>query len=48
MIWYVAIVALLNLGLGYGLATMLRDSARRSALAGGDTSDYDESSNAEQ
>jgi hypothetical protein len=45
MIWYVALIALLNLGLGYALANFLRNSARP-ALATGDDSNYDTSSDA--
>ena len=36
MAWYVALVAILNLGLGYALAVFLR-SGREAALSSGDS-----------
>jgi hypothetical protein len=39
MIWYVAIIALLNLGLGYGLAVMLGAAKPRNAQASSDGTD---------
>jgi hypothetical protein len=42
MIWYVAIIALLNLGLGYALAIMLGAGKRQASLSCGDSSHYDD------
>jgi hypothetical protein len=39
MIWYVAIIAILNLGLGYALATMLGANKPQPSLAG-DAADF--------
>jgi hypothetical protein len=44
MIWYVAIIALLNLGLGYALAVLLGAGTTRTALAGGDASEFADAS----
>ena len=37
MAWYVALVAILNLGLGYALAVFLRSGREQAALSSGDT-----------
>jgi hypothetical protein len=36
MAWYVALVAILNLGLGYALAVFLRSGREELALSSGD------------
>ena len=36
MIWYVAVIAIVNLALGYALAVYLGGGRGRAALAGGD------------
>lgn len=47
MIWYVAIIALLNLGLGYALAVLLGASKAHNALVAGDAADFANSTGAE-
>ena len=42
MIWYVAVVAIVNLALGYALAVMLGAGRGRAALASGDSSESSE------
>ena len=42
MIWYVAVVAIVNLALGYALAVMLGAGRGRAALATGDSSESGE------
>ena len=42
MIWYVAIVAIVNLALGYALAVLLGAGRRQAALAAGDASESGE------
>jgi hypothetical protein len=37
MTWYVALVAIVNLALGYALAVFLRTGRERAALSSGDT-----------
>jgi len=39
MVWYVAVVAILNLALGYALAVMLGTKRGRTALPTGDSSE---------
>jgi hypothetical protein len=43
MVWYVAVVAVLNLAFGYALALMLRAVPGRAAVFGTDSSEYSES-----
>jgi hypothetical protein len=45
---YVAIIALLNLGLGYALAVKMGAGTAPAALAGGDEFEYVDSSDAEE
>ena len=47
MIWYVAIIALVNLGLGYALAVLLGAGKSRAALAGSDASEFGDASEAQ-
>lgn len=42
MVWYVAIIAIANLGLGYGLAVYLGAGRAQLASATGDTMDESE------
>jgi hypothetical protein len=41
MVWYVAIIAVLNLGLGYALALYMESSRRLAVTAGDDSLDDD-------
>ena len=42
MVWYVAVVAILNFGLGYALAVVLGSGRGKIALATGDLADVTE------
>jgi len=43
MVFYVALIAVLNLALGYGLAVMMGAKSPKPALSGGDGLDYGDS-----
>jgi hypothetical protein len=43
MIWYIAVIAIVNLGLGYALAVMLGRGRAKVALAGGDSAEAGDS-----
>jgi hypothetical protein len=47
MILYVALIAVLNLALGYGLAVMMGAKLPKPALSGGDDLEYADSSDIE-
>jgi hypothetical protein len=47
MVWYVALIAIVNLGLGYGLAVYLAAGRGQLASATGDTMDDSEYANSD-
>jgi hypothetical protein len=46
MVWYIAVIAILNLALGYALAVMLGAGKTQPSLAAGDTSEYGDAGDA--